>query len=262
MKIVVAIKQVPERDAPIRIAANGKEIAESDFHWAMNEPDAYALEEALLLKEKTGAGEVIVVSAGPERVGSTIREALAKGADRGIHVVTEDSGRLALTNIDALGVARLLAEAIKTENPDLVLTGLQSEDLGLGQTGVIMAELLGLPHATMILHIEKTDAGLNVKRELEEGWFQQIELPTPAALTIQSGGNTLRYATLMGIKKAKTKELRTVSAAELGVYVAQVVTMEKINLPMKQKTTQILEGSAKDAAAALVEKLKTEARVL
>jgi len=256
MKIVVAIKQVPERDAPVRIAASRKWIDESDLQWAMNEPDAYALEEALLLKEQAG-GEVVVVSAGPERVGSTIREALAKGADRAIHILCDD-----LNARDALGVARLLAAAVKPENPDLVLTGLQSEDVGLGQTGVIVAELLGLPHATMILHVEKTGAGLRVKRELEEGWFQSIELPTPAVLTVQSGGNKLRYATLMGIKRAKTKELRTVSAAEFGPHGASTVVLEQIAAPKKQKSTQILPGSAKEAAAALVEKLKTEARVL
>ena len=209
MKIIVAIKQVPERDAPVRIAANSTWIEERDLQWAMNEPDAYALEEALLLKEQARRrGHRL--SAGPERVGSTIREALAKGADRAIHIVCGRLGRLAHRN-DALGVARLLAAAIKPENPDLVLTGLQSEDLGLGQTGVILAELLGLPHATLILQVEKTDAGLKVKRELEEGWFQSIELPTPAVLTMQSGGNKLRYATLMGIKRAKTKEVRALS---------------------------------------------------
>ena len=256
MKIVVSIKQVPERDAPVRIAANSKWIEERDLQWSMNEPDAYALEEALQLKEKH-QGEVVVVSAGPERVGSTIREALAKGADRGIHVVCDD-----LAERDALGVARLLAEAIKPENADLVLTGLQSEDVGLGQTGVIMAELLGLAHATLILHVEKTDGGLKVKRELEEGWFQEIEMPLPAVLTMQSGGNKLRYATLMGIKKAKTKEVRVVNAAELGTSCAAVVALENIAVPGKKKSTQILGGSAKEAAAALVEKLKTEARVL
>ena len=153
-------------------------------------------------------------------------------------------------------------QPIKPENPDLVLTGLQSEDLGLGQTGVILAELLGLPHSTLILHVEKTDAGLKVKRELEEGWFQSIEMPLPAVLTMQSGGNKLRYATLMGIKRAKTKELRAVNAAELGAAAAPTVTLEQISAPKKQKSTQILGGSAKEAAAALVEKLKTEARVL
>jgi electron transfer flavoprotein beta subunit len=256
MKIIVAIKQVPERDAPMRIAADAKGIDERELQWAMNEPDAYALEEALQLKEKHG-GEVVIVSAGPERIGSTIREALAKGADRGIQIVADD-----LATRDALGVARLLAEAIRPENPDLVLTGLQSEDLGLGQTGVILAELLGLPHASLILQVEKTDAGLKVKRELEEGWFQSIEMPTPAVLTIQSGGNKLRYATLMGIKRAKTKELRTVDAASLGTAAAPVVVLEKITLPEKKKSTQILPGGAKEAAAALVEKLKSEARVL
>ncbi len=256
MKIVVAIKQVPERDAPIRIALDAKGIEERELQFAMNEPDAYALEEALQLKERTG-GEVTVVSAGPERVATTLREALAKGADRGIHVVCDDLG-----GRDALGVARLLAKAIEPENPELVLTGLQSEDLGLGQTGVILAELLGLPHATLILHVEKTESGLKVKRELEEGWFQEVELPLPAALTIQSGGNKLRYATLMGIKKAKTKELRQVTAAELGAEGAPVVTLEGISLPQKQKSTQMIGGSAKEAAAALVEKLRFEARVL
>jgi electron transfer flavoprotein beta subunit len=256
MKIIVAIKQVPERDAQVRIDSSGKWIEESDVQYAMNESDAYALEEALQLKEKHG-GEVIVVSAGPERVGTTIREALAKGADRAIHIAAHD-----LAQRDALGTARLLAEAIKPESPDLVLTGLQSDDLGYGQTGVIVAELLGVPHATLILHVEKTDGGINVKRELEAGWFQEIEMPLPAALTIQSGGNKLRYATLMGIKKAKTKEMRTLAANELGAAVAPVAVLEGISMPQKQKSTQMIEGDAKTAAATLVEKLKFEVRVL
>jgi electron transfer flavoprotein beta subunit len=264
MKIVVAIKQVPDRDAPVRIAADSKWIEERELQFAMNEPDAYALEEALQLKEQHG-GEVIVVSAGPERVGTTIREALAKGADRAIHIVCDDLGAGArgdFRNLDGLGVARLLAAAIKPESPDLVLTGLQSEDLGLGQTGVMVGELLGLPHATLILHVEKIESGIKVKRELEEGWFQSIEMPLPAVLTMQSGGNKLRYATLMGIKRAKTKETRQVAAGDLGADSAPVVVLQQLSLPRKQKSTQILPGSPKEAAAALVEKLKTEARVL
>jgi electron transfer flavoprotein beta subunit len=256
MKILVAIKQVPERDAQVRVGSSGKWIDETDLQFALNEPDAYALEEALQLKEKHG-GEVVVVCAGPERVGQTIREALAKGADRAIHIACDD-----LADRDALGVARLLAAAVKPESPDLVLTGLQSEDLGLGQTGVILAELLGVPHATLILTVEVEGTKLKVKRELEEGWFQQIEMPTPAALTIQSGGNKLRYATLMGIKKAKTKEVKTLNAADLGADAKPVVTLEGVVLPQKQKSTQMLQGSPKEAAAALVEKLKFEVRVL
>ena len=198
---------MPERDAQIRIAADGKWIDESDLNYTINEPDAYALEEALQLKEKNG-GEVVVVCAGPERVTSTLREALAKGADRAIHIEADDLGER-----DTLGVAQMLADAVKAEAPDLILTGLQSDDLGLGQTGVVLAELLGIPHATIIMQVEVTGSGLKVKRELEDGWFQHVEMPLPALLTIQSGGNKLRYATLMGIKKAKTKETKTVQAA-------------------------------------------------
>ncbi len=256
MKIIVAIKQVPDRDAPVRIDAAGKWIDEANIEFAMNESDAYALEEALQLKEKNG-GEVIVLTAGPERVGPTVREALAKGADRAIHVECNDLGAR-----DALGVAGLLAAAITPENPDLVLTGLQSDDLGLGQTGVILAELLNRPHSTLVLGVEKTDGGIKVKRELEDGWSQFIELPLPAVLTIQSGGNKLRYATLMGIKKAKSKEMKPLKAAELGVDSVPVLTLERVTLPQKQKSTQILGGTAKEAAAALAEKLKFEVRVL
>ena len=263
MKIIVAIKQVPERDARIRIDSAGKWIDLTDVEFNLNESDAYALEEALQLKEAHG-GEVVVISAGPERVGKTIREALAKGADRGIHIENDD-----LASYDALGVARLLAAAIEEEEqPDLILTGLQSDDLGLGQTGVIMAEILGLPHATLILKIEKTETGIKVLRELEDGWFQHLELPTPAVLTIQSGNSKLRYATLMGIKKAKTKEVRRVTVADLinadpDVKPADpVVILEQVMLPSKQRTTQMLGGTPAEAAAALVEKLQFEVRAL
>ena len=254
MKIIVAIKQVPERDAPIRIAADGKWIDEGDLNYAINEPDAYALEEALQLKEKNG-GEVIVVCAGPERVQSALREALAKGADRAIHIEADDLG-----SRDTLGVAQVLADAIKPESPDLILTGLQSDDLGLGQTGVVIAELLGIPHATIIMHVEPTGAGLKVKRELEDGWFQHVEMPLPALLTIQSGGNKLRYATLMGIKKAKTKELKTVAA--LAASATQAVALERVYLPEKQKKTEMLTGSPDEVAKKIIEKLKFEVRVI
>jgi electron transfer flavoprotein beta subunit len=254
MKILVAIKQVPERDAPISIAADGKWIDENDLSYTINEPDAYALEEALQLKEKNG-GEVVVLCAGPERVTSTLREALAKGADRAIHIEADDLGER-----DTLGIAQILADAAKTESPDLILTGLQSDDLGLGQTGVVLAELLGIPHATIIMQVEVTDSGLKVKRELEDGWFQHVEMPLPALLTIQSGGNKLRYATLMGIKKAKTKETKTVQATASAT--AQAITLERVYLPEKQKKTEMLTGTPAEVAAKLVEKLKFEVRVI
>jgi electron transfer flavoprotein beta subunit len=254
MKIVVAVKQVPERDAPVQVAGDGRWIDEDDLNYTINEPDAYALEEALQLKEKNG-GEVVVVCAGPERVTSTLREALAKGADRAIRIEADDLGER-----DTLGLAQLLADAVKDEAPDLILTGLQSDDLGLGQTGVVMAELLGIPHATLIMHVEKTDTGLKVKRELEDGWFQHVEMPLPALLTIQSGGNKLRYATLMGIKKAKTKETKTVQAgASAG---GNAVVLERVYLPEKQKRTEMITGTPAEVAAKLVEKLKFEVKVI
>jgi len=256
MKIIVALKQVPARDSQLKVAPSGKWIDESDLTFEINEPDAYALEEALQLKEKHG-GEVIVLCAGPERAASSIREALAKGADRAIHIEEDDLGAY-----DTLALARVLAKAAETEKPDLVLTGLQSDDLGSGQTGVVMAELMGLPHATIIMQVELAGAGLRVKRELEDGWFQFAGMPLPALLTIQSGINKLRYATLMGIKKAKSKEIRRLTAADLGVPPRSTVTVAGIFAPPRTKQTQILDGSPREAAAKLVEKLKFEARVI
>ena len=263
MKIVVAVKQVPERDAVVRVAADGRGVDESDVAWTMNEPDAYALEEALQLKERAGEGEVVVLCAGPERVQSTLREALAKGADRAVHVVTPEAGEGSLGERDSLDVARLLAEAVRAEAADLVLTGLQSDDLGAGQTGVVMAELLGVPHATLVLHVELLDGGdgrrIKVKRELEDGWMQHVEMALPALLTIQSGGNKLRYATLMGIKRARQKEMREVQAAAAGKRVDEVV---KVSPPTRVKRTEMLTGSADEVAAKLVERLRFEVKVL
>ena len=156
MKIIVAIKQVPVRDSQLRVDANGRWIQESDLSFEINEPDAYALEEALQLKEKHG-GEVVALCAGPARAAQTIREALAKGADRAIHIEEEN-----LNTLDTLGVAKLLAGAVKTENPDLILTGLQSDDLGYGQTGVVLAELMGIPSSTIIMQVEVNDKSIRV----------------------------------------------------------------------------------------------------
>ena len=256
MKIVVCIKQVPSRDSVLRVNAAGAWIQDSDLTYEINEPDAYALEEGLQLKEKHG-GEVVALCAGPAGAAQTIREALAKGADRALHIEEANLGAF-----DPLALARLIAAALTTEKPDLVLTGLQSDDLGYGPTGVILAQLLGLPHATIIMQVEKQNGGIRVKRELEDGWFQHVEMPLPALLTIQSGINKLRYATLMGIKKAKTKEVKRLTAAELGVAPAAATHFERVYLPEKSKHTQMLEGSPKEAAAKLVEKLKFEARVL
>jgi len=255
MKIVVCIKQVPAKDAPLVIAEGGW-IREADIGFEMNEPDSFALEEALRLKEKH-TGEVIAVSMGPERVKQTLKEALAKGADRGIHVLDDKAHAL-----DPLGAAKSLAAAIEREKPDLILTGLQSDDHGFGQTGVLLAERLGLPHATIIMQIEVQGQGLRLKRELEAGWFQWVELPLPAVLTIQSGINKVRYATLKGIMAAKRKELVTIPRESLGVSVEPTQRIERLYVPAKTKKTEFLTGTPAEAAAKLVEKLKHEARVL
>ncbi len=155
-----------------------------------------------------------------------------------------------------------MAGAVGPEKPDLILTGLQSDDLGYGQTGVILAELLGLPHATLIMQVDVQGGSIRVKRELEDGWFQHVEMPLPALLTIQSGISKLRYATLMGIKKAKAKEIKRLTAAELGATAAGSIEMSRIYVPGRAKQAQIFEGNPKEAAAKLVEKLRFEARVL
>ncbi len=256
MKIAVCVKQVPAKDAPLTIAPSGTWIRESDIGFEMNEPDSYALEEGLRLKEKHG-GEVVAISMGPERVKQTIKEALAKGADRGIHVSDDQ-----FFELDPLGSARSLAAAIQKENFDLVLTGLQSDDQGFGQTGVLLAELLGLPHATIIMQIDVADGRMKLKRELEAGWFQWVELPLPAVLSIQSGINKVRYATLKGIMAAKKKEIAAVPRASLAVVSALTQRVQKIYVPQKTKKTEFITGTPKEIAVKLIEKLKHEARVL
>jgi electron transfer flavoprotein beta subunit len=223
----------------------------------MNEPDAYALEEALRLKEKHG-GEVVVCSAGPARVAQVIREALARGADRAIHV--DDDG---LASADAFVTSGALAAAMKDESFDIVLTGLQSDDQGFAQVGVILAERLGLPHATIIMEVQVSGASLRVKRELEGGWFQWVAMPLPAVLTIQSGINQLRYATLKGIMGAKKKEIRKSGPPALpSSATAPRQKIVSLYVPEKGKKTQIIGGSPAEAAKELVRKLREEARVI
>jgi electron transfer flavoprotein beta subunit len=254
VKIVVCIKQVPAKDAPLSI--DGNWIREADIGFEMNEPDSYALEEALRLKEKHG-GEVIALSMGPERVKQTIKEALAKGADRAMHIVDEQFAQL-----DPLDAAKLLAEALRKETPDLILTGLQSDDRGFGQTGVLIAALLDLPHATIIMQIEVQEKKMRLKRELEAGWFQHIECPLPAVLSIQSGINKVRYATLKGIMAAKKKEISTIPRESLNVALEPTQKIEKIYVPTKTKKTEFLTGTPNEVATKLVEKLKFDARVI
>jgi electron transfer flavoprotein beta subunit len=256
VKILVCMKQVPQKDAPLKLNEASTWIRE-DVSYEVNEPDAYALEEALRQREKH-KGEVVVITAGPSRSQQVLREALAKGADRAIHL--EDDR---FVNLDSYNVARAIAAAIKDEQFDLIFTGLQSDDYGAAQTGVILAELLGWPHATIIMQIEKSDSGIRVKRELEAGYFQFVDMPLPSVLTIQSGINKLRYATLIGIKQAKNKPLRKVTFDEVASAIGDNrQRIERLYIPEKTKKTEFLEGSPAEIAKKLVDKLKNEVRVL
>ena len=261
MKIAVCLKQVPTRDWQPRLDEAKTWVREQDATFEMNEPDAYALEESLRLKEKHG-GEVVVCSAGPARVAQVLREALARGADRAIHV--QGDAFAGPGNNDAFVVAAALADAMKGEQFDLVLTGLQSDDQGFGQTGVILAEKLGLPHATIVMEVtinaQVAPPTLRVKRELEGGWFQWVSMPLPAVLTIQSGINQLRYATLKGIMAAKKKEIRKVAPQfDASASKQKIVALYA---PEKGKKTHIIGGSPAAAAKELVRVLRDEVRVL
>jgi len=253
MKIAVCIKQVPTREWQPRLNDDKTWIRDQDASFEMNEPDAYALEEALRLKEKHG-GEVVVCSAGPARVAQVIREALARGADRAIHV--EDDG---LASADAFVTSGALAAAMLDEKFDLTLTGLQSDDQGFAQVGVILAEKLGQPHATIIMEVQAEGGTLRVKRELEGGWFQWVAMPLPAVLTIQSGINQLRYATLKGIMAAKKKEIRAVPAP---TGFTPLIEIRALAVPARQKQTRLIPGAAPEAAKELVRALRDDARVL
>ena len=258
MKIIVLMKQVANKDAVLRISADQKWINEADIALQTNESDGYALEEALRLKEAKGDGEVVVCSLGPQSAKSVIKDALARGADRAIHVVAENANKLS-----PFQIANTIADAIRDENADLVFTGLQSDDASFGQTGVILAELLGIPHATIVIEVDRSilNDNLRVKRELESGWYQWFTYRLPALLTIQSGISQIRYASLKGIMAAKKKEIREVTPQIADFPSAQSV--EKVYFPLKTKQTQMLGGNdAKAGAVELVEKLRSEVRII
>jgi len=258
MKIIVLMKQVANKDAILRVSSDEKWIDESNISHQTNESDGYALEESLRLKEANGEGEVVVCTLGAQSAKTVLKDALARGADRAIHVVVNEPNKLSPYQI-----AKTIADAIRDENADLIFTGLQSDDASYGQTGVILAELLGIPNATIVIDLDRESLGdsLRLKRELESGWYQWFTYKLPALLTIQSGISQIRYASLKGIMAAKKKEIRDVMP-EFDNY-ASAQKIEKVYLPLKTKQTQMLGGGdVKKGAVELVEKLKTEVRVI
>ena len=252
MKIAVLVKQVVGSESSLEISQDQKWIDDSNATFVMNPPDNYAIEEAMLIKEKVGVGEVVIVSMGPQRVQKVIREGLSKGADRGIHIETES-----LKEIDPLYTSKVLAETLSGESFDLILSGLQSDDSGMGQTGVLLGELLNMSTATLAIETDIDQNKIRVKRELESGWFQWVELEFPASVSIQSGINQPRYPSLKGIMGAKKKEIKVIPASQ----VEKKQNVSEIFVPKKSKETEFIETDIDSTVERIIEILKTEVKV-
>jgi len=255
MKIAVLVKQVPGSESSLPINDDQKWIDETVASYVMNPPDNYAIEEALILKEKLGEGEVVIISKGPDRIQKVIREGLAKGADRAIHL--QDNNLIT----DPLAIAKSFSKVLKEENFDLIFTGLQSDDTGMGQTGVLIGEMLGISTATLAIQTELQNNTIKIKRELESGWFQWVTLPLPASISIQSGLNSPRYPSLKGIMGAKRKEIKIIS--ESGHHSGeQHQSIDKIFIPKTDKKTETIDGDVDSTITRIIEILKSEIKVI
>jgi len=265
MKIISCIKPVPDPASRLTINETKTWIKDQDLTFVASEADNYALEEALRLKERH-LGEVAVVSMGGEEAARVLRSGLAMGADRAIHLLDAK-----FKGADEFAAAATLAKAIEKDGgADLVLTGVQSDDLGTGMTGTMLAEFLGWAHATVVVGVEADPdkKSVKVKRELEGGINETVELPLPAVLTIQFGINQPRYASLKGIMAAKKKEFKVWSAADLGLSDDAIgksgakYEVREILIPERKSKVEIISGTPDEAVATLVEKLRKEAKVL
>ena len=252
MKIAVLVKQVVGSESSLEISPDNKWIEYSSATFVMNPPDSYAIEEAMSIKETVGEGEVVIVTRGSDSVQKVIREGLSKGADRGIHIQTDGK-----TNIDPLNTAKNIASALDEENFDLVLSGLQSDDTGMGQTGVLVGELLNMSTATLAIETNIDKEKIRVKRELESGWFQWVTLESPASISIQSGINQPRYPSLKGIMGAKKKEIKVIPVSEHETK----QQVENIAVPQKSKETEIINTDVDSSVKRIVEILKSEVKV-
>ena len=255
MKIAVLVKQVPGSESSLPIKDDQKWIDESVASYVMNPPDNYAIEEALLIKEELGEGEVVIVSKGPERIQKVIREGLAKGADRAIHLKEDTMAT------DPLNIAKSFSTVLKEENFDLIFTGLQSDDTGMGQTGVLIGEILGISTATLVIETDIKENKIKVKRELESGWFQWVTLPLPASISIQSGLNNPRYPSLKGIMGAKRKEIKVIPENE-EINLKEFQKFDKIFVPKTDKKTEFIDGDTDKSVTRIIKILKSEIKVI
>lgn len=247
-RILVAVKHVGELGDEFSIADDGLSIAAEHFEFALNEWDDAALEQALMLSEQIGSGEVVAVTIGPEGADDTLRKVLAKGAHRAVRV-WDDS----LAAADPVTIARALAGVAAREEADLILAGVQSSDLAQGATGTATARILGLPHAAVVLEAEwDGGATLTATRELEGGMRHRFELPAPALLTIQTGGHTPRYATMRMIKQAKKKTIDVLDGASVGLDQAGA-QLRALTVPVKSGQAEMLEGGAAEVAKAIAD---------
>jgi electron transfer flavoprotein beta subunit len=255
MKIMVCIKQVPHQDARLEIHSNGSWIQEDGLKFEVNSYDTYALEEALRAKD-AGECEVVAVSIGPDRVSQALRTALGMGADRAIHVKDDEAD-----GSDSLGIAKILAAVAKEENPDLIYAGLMADDGNFAAVPMMLAELLGMPHTSAAQKVSSTNGSLTVEREIEGGAREVVELQRPCLIAVQTGLNQVRYASLKGIMAAKKKPLDVKTIADLGLS-GQVgaanakVAVEKVNMPEKSSTAELVTGSVDEMANSLLGKIK------
>lgn len=252
----MCVKHVPETaEAEVQVAGDGKSIKKEGLVFSINEWDEYAIEEAILTKEKLG-GTVTPITVGGKETEETLRRCLAKGADAAIRL--EDD---AFEGSDAFAIAKILSSVIKNTGLkyDLILTGAQADDDGQAQVGVILAELLGLPHAALVTKVELQDGKARVNRELEGGLLEILDINLPAVFTIQTGINEPRYVSIMGIRKARKKEIKVMNAQDIGLSDEEVgdkgslTTLEKLYIPPVEKMAEIITGAPDESAAKLAD---------
>jgi len=254
MDIIVCVKQVPvTAEAEVMVDSSGRDIKKDRLVFDVNEADNYAVEEALQLTEKFG-GTITLVNLGPESADKTLRSLLAKGTHEAVRLTDEH-----FDESDAYVTARILAAALKSLSYDLVLTGCYSSDLGYSQVGAALAELLGIPHATMVIGLEVLDGKIKVERELEGGTHERLEIDLPALLTIQTGINEPRYASILGLRKAMKKPIKVLTLTDLGLAEGEVgrdgskVFLDTLSVPPKGEGAQILEGGPDEVSQKLVD---------
>jgi len=259
MDIIVCVKHVPETaEVDIKVDDTGKRIEEKGLIFGINEWDEYAVEEAILIKEKLG-GTVTVITVGPEEADNTLRICLAKGADNAIRITDPK-----LKGSDGFVIAKILSSVIKDLPFDLILTGAQASDDGYAIVGPALAELLGIPHVTLVKKIELENGIAKVVRELEGGLGEIVEVKLPAVLTIQTGINNPRYVSLIKVRRVMKKEIKVLSLADIGLSEDEVgesgswIRIEKMYTPPAEKQAEFIEGSPEEIATKLIEIIKSK----